>query len=315
MNEDIQALLAQYDLNDEMIQGNHDELLNNKIISAYDVKQDIWKWFTEKSGGYSLPWASWHESFKLTRGEMTIVSGYSGHGKSEFVNQIALNCVKQGSKAMISSFELSGGNLYGRLLKQSTGIKDPTYELLTKFVDHYDRKLFAYDLMGTANVDDVLKSSIKAQEIAGIDLFIFDNLMMLNSMVDDFAVQHDIVSKLLRFAKDKNVIVILVAHSKKPMRGMPIPGMYDVSGSSNIINMVDNHLSVTKNLAKYRAIEKSKNNQILTEDEEAAMQLGDAIINRDKKREVGCTFMKSLHFNDRFNIFTEYQNEPIKAHL
>lgn len=289
----------------------HRLLLNANVVSAWDARQDAWKWFQTKHTGYELPWPKLRNSFLIAKGEMTIVSGYTGHGKSEFVNHIALHCVKQGAKAFIASLELSTGNLWGRLYRQSTGVLDPTYEYITKLYNFYDKKIFTYDLLGHADIDSLLESARVAHEYVGCDLFVFDNLMMLNSLVDDFKKQHEITQKLLQFAKDKNVSVILVAHSKKPSvnRDLPCPGMYDVSGSSNIVNMVDNHISVTINNTKIRAKAKLKENCELTDAEEKSLTFGDSIIVRDKKREVGELFRTSLYYDKRFTVLKEFETE------
>lgn len=289
----------------------HESLLDANVISAWDSRLETWAWFNNKKIGYLLPWKNLQDLFMLVKGEMTIISGYTGHGKSEFVNYIAIHSVKQGGRPFLASLELSAGNLWGRLYRQSTGTSDPTFEYLTKCHNFYDKKIFSYDLMGHADVDALLKSANVAYDKVGCDIFIFDNLMMLNSLVDDFKKQHEITQKLLKFSKNKNVVVILVAHSKKPAHSgdLPAPGMYDVSGSSNIVNMVDNHISVTINNAKIRAKSKIKHGIDLTDSEEKSLKLGDSIIVRDKKRELGELFRESLYFDKKFTILKQYENE------
>lgn len=289
----------------------HNKLLDANVVSAWDTRIDAWNWFQNKQVGYFLPWGNLRDSFLIAKGEMTIVSGYSGHGKSEFVNFIAIHCVKQGAKPFIASLELSAGNLWGRIYRQSTGMNDITFDYLSKCHKFYDKKIFSYDLMGHADIDQLLLSANVAYDNAGCDVFIFDNLMMLNSLVDDFKKQHEITQKLLKFTKDKNVSVILVAHSKKPSQSgdLSAPGMYDVSGSSNIVNMVDNHISVTINNTKIRALSKLKEKIELTDNEEKSLKFGDSIILRDKKREIGSLFRVSLYFDKKYTILKQFENE------
>lgn len=294
-----------------------EQLINHQIVTGGMVASDVWKTRTNNQSGIELPWRSLKELFWLVKGEMTIVSGYSGHGKSAFVNQIALNASLSNFKTFIASLELTPGELWNRICIQSTGLPtQATYGYVKAITQMYDQKLFTLDLVGSADVKMVLEKAQTLMDNVGVELFIFDNLMMLNSLVDDFKVQHEITDQILRFAQKNNVHVILVAHSRKPSAGfgksnssnMPTPGMYDVSGSSNIVNMVHNHFSITKNELKIQAQDKLTQNIELTEAEEIALRLGDTVVNRDKARSIGKNFRRFLYFCEKFEHFSDYHS-------
>jgi hypothetical protein len=57
---------------------NRELLLKHNIVSGWDVRHESWQARTQSQTGLQLPWVSLHEKFWLVKGEMTIVSGYSG---------------------------------------------------------------------------------------------------------------------------------------------------------------------------------------------------------------------------------------------
>jgi twinkle protein len=181
------------------------------------------------------------------------------------------------------------------------------------FCNYLDGKIFTYDILGSAKIDEVLQSSQVIFNEEEPDLFIFDNLMMLNSVADKLDAQQKIVQKLLNFAQTRNVHVILVAHPRKPesylhtgsIRVTTPPNLYDVAGTSNMVNMVDNHVSVTRNDLKKIALSKQSNGMALDKKEEASLLEGDTIVIRDKNRDVGDNFIKFLSFCVKFQRLSD----------
>lgn len=295
-----------------------EQLIDHKIVTGGMVARDVWRTRTNNQSGIELPWRALQDLFWLVQGEMTIVSGYSGHGKSVFVNQIALHAALNNWKTFVASLELTPGELWNRICVQTNGIsKNAPYEYISALTNYYDQKLFTLDLVGAMDVNAVLTKAQTLFDEVGVQLFVFDNLMMLNSLVDEFKIQHEITDKILRFAQKNNVHVVLVAHSRKPNNAvgksnsfrMSIPGMYDVSGSSNIVNMVHNHLSISKNTLKLRALDKISQGIELTEEDSQVLKLGDTIIHRDKCRSIGKNFRRFLSFCEKFERFEDYHSD------
>jgi hypothetical protein len=73
----------------------------------------------------------------------------------------------------------------------------------------------------------------------GTKLLILDNLMTIDlgsNENSELLKQTECINKLIRFAMKYSVAVVLVAHPRKMPRGEDV-GIYDISGSSNIINL------------------------------------------------------------------------------
>ena len=67
-----------------------------KIKRPSEYLDAVEQYFAEDlTGGLELPFKKTVEDFKIRMGEVTLVTGYSGHGKSAFLNQCMLGLMKQ----------------------------------------------------------------------------------------------------------------------------------------------------------------------------------------------------------------------------
>ncbi len=296
------------EIREGLIGANEQSLLDEyDITNSYLLKEETFRLFTESRQGLQLPFPSLHDKFWWVKGEMSIISGFTGHGKSQLVGQMALHALHQGSRPFIASLELQSKSVLKRLFVQSTGITDPTWDYFSGYCEYLRTKMPIYQLKAEAEVENILKSAQRAFEIYGSEFFIFDNLMMLQQQTDDYTAQFKTVKSLVRFAKENDVVVILVAHSKKPGKENTPPSLYDVCGSSTIVNLVDNHFSFSKNFLKEEALKVPEHER--SPGQKLAASGGDAIFKRDKKREIGENFVKHLYFDRKFEVFKEYESQ------
>lgn len=297
-----------------------------KLIDFGDtgLTEDGWQFLTNKQEGYNLPWESLRNDFKIIKGELTLVSGYTGQGKSEMVTHIALDAISQGAKAMIASLEMTPGQLQARITHQATGIQLPSQEYHTHVSQFYRDKLRVFDTRGIADINEILEGCRLLNNIFGHDVFIFDNLMMLDSSTDDYNKQFHNAQRISEFTKKFKVCSLLVAHSKKPREKLDAgkfsadfnpPGIYDVMGASSVANLVDNHISITINQAKLKAASKLRRNIPLTDSELKAMEFGDAAIKRDKKREQGEYFTRPLYYDRKFHRLKDYETQKLSPYV
>ena len=277
-----------------------------------------------KEIGYITPWNTFSDDYKMIKSELTIVSGLTGHGKSEMVTHMGLHSISQGAKVFMPSFELSIGELNSRIATQVSGcspISDENYDAIGL---HYRNKLHHYDEVGKPDIDNLFECSQWLVKEWGFDVFIFDNLMMMTEKEDDYNEQKAIVKRLVKFTKDNNVVTLLVAHSKKPQqkrviganeRGYFLPDVSDIKGCSSIGQLVDNHISVTINQEKLIAKQKHREGKMLSEFDLNAMRQGCSWIKRDKKRGNGNFFTKSLHYDERFHRLKDFESEKCKPYI
>ena len=285
---------------------------------------EFWDYLNKQQVGYHLPWRTLKDDFMIAKHELTLISGYTGEGKSDFVNGILLDCISQGAKGFIASLELTKNELKRRILRQATGLDKPTKEYSDYVWNYYKDKLAYKDTRGISKIEQILEGCEVLHQYYGTDVFVFDNLMMLDSLTDDYNKQFSTAQKISEFCKTYPVSVFLVAHSRKPSNnftgGKPKtsivpPSIYDVHGASGVANLVDNHISVAINTLKEAAKAKKDAGYELTEAETKYLLQGDAVIKRDKKREQGRRFKKHLYFDQRFRRLKDSEHEQCSPYV
>ena len=207
-------------------------------------------YFTEDvNGGIPLPFEKFHDVFKVRGHEVTIVSGYSGHGKSAWLNYVILKMLPE-HKCLIGSFEMQPRATLGRMVQQDSGSKEPTQLCIDGFLDRVNDNLFLYDAEGETSPEKVLNVIYYAKEKLGVEMFVIDSLTKVGINSDDYNKQKAFLNKLCVCARDIGIHIFLVAHSRKTMSEKGQPNKFDVMGSSDITNLADNCITVFRNKEK-----------------------------------------------------------------
>lgn len=197
-------------------------------------------------------------------GELIILTGACGEGKSTFASQIVCQMIQNGLKCFCYSGELPNYMFKAWLDKQITCGISAYREKASKW---YDGKCFIYD--NSAVIDEkeeVFKVMTEAVRYLGCKFILIDNLMtaMEDKPSDDlFRQQSKFVTDLTKFAKGFNVVILLVAHPKKngDNSNDSIAGSGDITNRANVVlrfqrdrdakgNIVNDNLSkilITKN--------------------------------------------------------------------
>jgi twinkle protein len=217
-----------------------------KIKRPSEYLDAVEQYFAEDlTGGLELPFKKTVEDFKIRMGEVTLVTGYSGHGKSAWLNQCMLGLMKQ-EKTMIASFEMLPKATLGRMTQQ-TGEAKPNYEYIKDFLSKLEHNLYLYDPEGETSADKVLEVVYYCAEKLGVKLMVIDSLMKCGINEDDLNKQKAFANKLAVAARDLNVHIFIVAHSRKTADENANASKFDVAGSANLTNLVDNVISVHRN--------------------------------------------------------------------
>jgi len=224
-----------------------------KIKTPLQYKDEIINFFTEDvMGGLPLPFEKTQSDFRIRMGELTVVSGYSGHGKTAWLSYCLLHLLKQ-AKVLIASFEMLPKATLGRLCMQ-TNNSDPTQEYIESFVNHIENKLWLYDAEGETTALRVLDVIYYSAQELGVKIFVIDSLMKVGINEDDLNGQKAFANKLAVAARDLGIHIFLVAHSRKTDSEESTPNKFDVAGSANITNLADNSISVHRNKRKEKAL-------------------------------------------------------------
>jgi len=257
--------------------------------------------------GYGMGWSK-TQIIRLNPGEMSLWSGFNGHGKSCMLKQVMLHGATEGHKCVLASFEMSGDRNLMRLIRQSTGKALPSDNEIMDSLNGFDGWLTVYSYLGSHAVDTML-SEFKRAATNGCDVFVVDSLMKLGVAEDDFAGQKQAVEKLHNFCLEHNVHVHLVAHSKKAEDENKIPGKMDVMGAGGISNIPDNGFTVWRNKAKEEHLEECYVAGV--EPKLDILKKPDALLNCWKSRDHGSDAEKRYAFwyDKRGMLYKEKQSE------
>jgi len=170
-------------------------------------------------------------------GQITIITGKTGEGKSTFVGQLMLEILAQGKKVMCYSGELSEDvfKFWINKINKSEFTKENMFYL-------FDNKSLFKD-ENIKSFIEVIKS-IKVACNMGCKAIIVDNLMTLE---DDFnmnlnELQKKIIIALKYLSFTYNIHIFLVSHPRKGN----VDSTDSVSGSQNIVNLCDNLLVIRR---------------------------------------------------------------------
>lgn len=183
--------------------------------------------------------------------ETTIISGINGSGKSSWLNTLILNSIQDGYPAALWTGELQASRLKRWLIQAAAGshyavesrLSPGKYYVPKLIIDKISEwmhgKFLLYNNDYSSNYAQIL-NDMKEPVEKGYKLFILDNLfaMSLDGIEgDENSKQKQFILMLVKFAKENNIHVILVAHPRKVVSFLR---KEDILGSSALQNAVDN---------------------------------------------------------------------------
>lgn len=236
---------------------------------AIQYRQQLYDLMFPKDGeapGYRLPNCDFGDHFKIRPGEVTVVSGFGGHGKSEFLNDLIVSmCEEYGEKAVIGSFETPPARTLLSMARQISGrrrivfVDDAGNETVDEkgFDDAcqmLNNDVLFYDFVGTAESKKALEAYGLAARMYGVKFFVIDSLMCMDIEEDDSQGQKEFMNLLREFVLKYGVHMFVVAHSRKPTEKKReetyIPWKHDILGSVHISNLAWNVLIPWRNISK-----------------------------------------------------------------
>jgi len=256
-----------------------------ELRNAHDYLDELIKQFYPPAGtdtGILLPWdRTKMGELRLRTGEVTILSGYNGHGKSEGVGHIVAEGMAQGVKCCVASLEFKPRKWLARLARQVSAQMVPEIALIHRMDQWWRDKLWAFDSVGMSKFDRTIEVFDYAYRRYGCRLFVLDNLTKCGIDEDDYNGQKNAVAKLCEFAVDTDTHVILVAHNRKAESDTAAAGKMDVRGHGSITDQVDNVIVWWRNRVKEKKLALAT---IKDEERQEELKKPDAFCKVEKQR-------------------------------
>lgn len=234
----------------------------DEIKRPEDFKSEVMDYYTTDPSlrGTETPWSQ-NLPWRVRKGELTILSGFSGHGKTAGLNQLMLHLVSKNLKVMDASLEIKPGMTLYNMTRCALGKKYSEKPEIEGCINWINDAMFFLDCIGTVNVTRLMQAMEYARKRHGIDVFVIDSLFKCGLSGEDYAGARDFVDKLTTFCNNTGAHVILVAHSRKTQNGneYSVPTKSDVAGSSDICNAAFNIIIFWRNKMKKKKMDEIQN--------------------------------------------------------
>lgn len=195
-------------------------------------------------------------------GCITIWTGFTNAGKTTVLTMIAKNSIAQGERIFFFNGEQTKEDFKNNLYIQASTKKDLiskqyrtscVYDTFVKKEKAYEleklygNKIYVYNNEIKKDIDTLLYAMEELRKEQKIRVFFLDNFMQIDIKSDNvFQEQSNIMEKLRTFAVNKKVHIHLVAHPRKTERFQTRLSLYDVAGSSNLVNKAYNIISIVR---------------------------------------------------------------------
>ena len=261
----------------------------------------------------------------LEKGKISIISGLRAAAKSTFLSVLMLNAIEYGHVVIAYSGELSDTSFMNWMylqaagkghVKQSAKYENSFYvekDIKLKIAKWMGEQLWLYNNVKPNKPSFLLANIRNKCKAAKADMVIIDNLMALDVQEFNRANEYDAQTKFMwelkKIAQEFNVHIILVAHPRKSSGFLRLE---DVSGSNNIVNIIDNAFIVHRNNAdfkeKSRTILKATGNEWMINEGSTVTN----VVEIAKDREHGtCDVFIDLYYELESKRLKNYSTESI----
>jgi twinkle protein len=232
------------------------------VVAVTDVTEAVMhRYYHGEEQGLSTGWVSVDKCYTIEAGELTVVTGVPGHGKSEWLDALALNVAMQhGWQFAICSPENDPVAYHvEKLLEKKVGFPfrvGPSARMTPAEVAHglqwlEERVTFIMPTDRLA-IPQVLERATVLVRRRGIRGLIIDPFNEFDHTRPRGQTETEYIgltlSLLKQWARKWQVHVWLVAHPQKLYRredgSYPVPTPWDINGSANFRNKADNCLTV-----------------------------------------------------------------------
>lgn len=200
--------------------------------------------------GSPMPWAGFKGNFQFRPNEMSIWTGFKGHGKSICLSQVLTTSMGRGQRVFIISPEFRPARVLERMLYQRIVSREPSKDDVMQFIAWATKYLWLYDVQSSLRPSDVVALCRYVTKEIGVDHILIDSLMKCGIAPDDYGAQKKFVDNIQSVCHNDPVHIHLVAHARKGNDDEKPAKLHDVKGSSEIADMAENVLSVWRNKPK-----------------------------------------------------------------
>lgn len=204
-------------------------LLHKSITTFHSLREDVLSDLQNLDKVQGVKWTRYPSLNKLLKGhrkgELTVLTGSTGCGKTTFMSEYSLDLATQGVTTLWGSFEIRNTRLASTLLRQLAGHPfDPIKNIrdFNYWADEFEKlPIYFMTFHGQQSVKVVMEAIEHATYVNDIQHVIIDNVQFMMGIseevkhLDRFWKQDAIIAAFRTFATKKNCHVTLVIHPRK----------------------------------------------------------------------------------------------------
>lgn len=210
-----------------------------------EVKRSFDPNFSDAAPG--MPWAKTRRDFRLRDGEVTVLAGANGSGKSLLAGQITLGMIQQQRKALVISLEMAPYRTLHRMTRQASRDGAPSAGFVESLLASLEGSLWLYSQHGDVRPESIYGAIRYAIEQLGVRFVVVDNLAKIIAGEDSYNEQKNFLSTLTSIAVELRAHIVVVHHLRKGSDEYAPPSKYDLKGTGAIADLTDNVLLLHRN--------------------------------------------------------------------
>lgn len=209
----------------------------------------------EASLGISTGWVDLDRAIRgVRRGELTLVTGHTGHGKTTWTVDLMNNLAEQGHPVLMSALENGSASLARKLFQgklghpiseiKNEGDRDRAIAALARLDEH---PVFLIDRYGRVKPSEIVDAIKFAKFRHGVRYVMIDHLHFLgkeDSNTEKLDHLEETMSALATLAHEEDIHIFLLAHPRGNVPDDTIPDGSTVKGVSAAKQDADNIFTV-----------------------------------------------------------------------
>jgi twinkle protein len=233
------------------------EIEEIRPISA--MRDSIYNHMTSDSDafyGTRTPWENL--PWRVRRKELTVITGYNNHGKSQGLSHLLTHLSSRGWRAMVASMENSVEDLGMQIAQCLTGESQPDRSTFDLAMGHPAANHIIFDKQGSVKSHEIIDAFRYCVSRFGCNLLVIDSWMLCGISEDDLEAQKEFAASLVALAKETDSHIMIVAHARKGENEIKPPGKMDIKGAGSITDLAHNVLCWFRDVGKQERITEAK---------------------------------------------------------